>query len=235
MRNPGGAARALVLALVLVGVGIGIAAAAIPFYVQTRLASALRADLPAQRVDVTIRAGLRAALAGRFDRFILTVTEFRAGRLPVQELHVDLTGVEIDKGRLETNGELVLRHLDAGTAEATVTEAGLQEFIVSGGTLRDVRVRLADGQATVRGTIRVLTLDVPAMMRGNFFLPDDRRVAFRVREISIGNLPLAPEVGQSLSAAMNPLVTADDFPVPLRFTAVSAGGGELVLHAEVVR
>ncbi|HEY3247893.1 MAG TPA: DUF2993 domain-containing protein [bacterium] len=235
MTNPRGTTRAVALALVVIAVLIAIAAAAVPVYVQTRLAAALRASLGARRVAVTVRAGPRAALAGRFDRLILTAEEFRAGALPIQRLHADLTGVELDRGRLQKGGELVLRHLEAGTAEATVTEAGLQEFLASGGTLHNVQVRLAGGEATVRGTIRILAADVSAMMRGTFVIRDGRRVVFQVREISIGNIPLAPDIGRALSAAMNPLVTADDFPIPLRFTEVSASDGELVLRAEAAR
>jgi len=77
--------------------------------------------------------------------------------------------------------------------------------------------------------------DVRAVMRGAFVIRDGRQIAFLVRTISLADVRLPPEVGQSLSAAMNPLVTADDFPLPLRFVSVKADDGELVLRADAAR
>jgi hypothetical protein len=225
-------AWALIIAAAVAGVSVGLAAAAVPRYVESRLAAALRADLRAGRVVVTVHAGPRDALAGRFDTLDLTIEQFRAGDLPVHRLHAELTGVELDRGRLMSAGELVLRRLGRGSATVTVTEAGLQEYLEADGTLRNARVRLADGQATVRGSIRVLTVDVTATMRGEFVILDGDLLAFRVRSISLGDLALPPEVGQSLSAAMNPLVRADEFPLPLRFTSVRTDRGEVVLRAD---
>lgn len=233
-KSPRGA-RVLIVAAVLIGVSIGAAAAAIPFYVQSRLAAALRADLRAGRVDVTVRAAPQDALAGRFEQLDFTVENFLAGHLPVQHLQARLTDVELDRRRLDEHGDLVLRRLGEGTVTATVTEAGLQDYLTTTGTLRDARVQLAGGQATVRGTIRVLTVDVRAVMRGEFVISDGRRVAFRLRMLSIADITLPADVGQSLSAAMDPLLTADDFPLPVRFTGLTADRGELVLRADVSR
>jgi len=227
--------RAVVAAVVLVGAAVGLAAAAIPRYVESRLAASLRNDLHAGRVAVTVRAGPRDALAGRFEALDLTIEAFRVGDLPVERLEANLTGVELDRGRLTSSGELVLRRLGRGSATVTVTEAGLEQYLTSSGTLRSARVRLAGGEATVRGVIRVLTLDVTAVMRGEFTIPNGDRVAFRVRSISLGEVRLPPEVGQTLSATMNPLVRADAFPLSMRFTSVRTDRGELVLRADTPR
>lgn len=227
--------RVLVVAAIVIGVSIGVAAAAIPFYVQSRLAAALRADLGAGRVEVGLRAGPQDALAGRFAQLDVTIEDFRAGALPVKRFEAHLTGVELDRARLERRGTLVLRHLTEGRATVVVTEEGLQAYLTASGTLRDARVRLARGEASVQGVIRVLTIDVRAMMRGAFVIRDGRQIAFVVRSMSLADVSLPAEVGQSLSAAMNPLVKADDFPLPVRFVSLTVDGGELVLHADAAR
>lgn len=235
MTTPSVAVRVLVVAAIVIGVSFGAAAAAIPLYVQSRLAAALRTDLRARRVDVTVRASPQDAWAGRFERLDVTVEDFLAGALPVRRFDARLAGAEIDRQRLERRGELFLRRLAEGTMTVTVTEAGLQDYLLASGTLREARVRLAGGEATVQGVIRVLTVDVRAVMRGAFVIRDGRQIAFLVRTISLADVRLPPEVGQSLSAAMNPLVTADDFPLPLRFVSVRADDGELVLRADAAR
>lgn len=233
--GPSKPVRAVIAAVILVGASVGLAAAAIPRYVESRLAAALRNDLHAGRVAVTVRAAPQDALAGRFDALDLTIDAFRAGDLPVERLEANLTGVELDRGRLTQSGELVLRRLGRGSATVTVTEAGLEQYLTASGTLRGARVRLAGGEATVRGVIRVLTLDVTAVMRGEFIIPNGDRVSLRIRSISLGEVRLPPEVGQSLGAAMNPLVRVDDFPLPMRFTSVRTDHGELVLRAGTPR
>lgn len=227
-----GTVRVFVAAAIVVGISIGVATAAIPWYVQSRLAAALQTDLRAGRVDVTLRAAPTDALAGRFDQLDVTIEDFPAGMLPVRRFEAHLSGVEIDRARLERGGNLTLRHLTAGTATVIVTERGLQHYLSANGTLRDVRVRLARGEATVQGVIRVLSLDVRAVMRGAFVIRDGREIAFMVRRISLADVPLPADVGQALGGAMNPLVKADDLPIPLRFVSLTADGGELLLRAD---
>lgn len=229
------AVRVLVIAAIVLGISIGVAAAAIPWYVQSRLAAALRTDLRAGRVDVSLRAAPTSALAGRFDQLDVTIEDFLAGSLPVQRFEARLTGVELDRARLERRGELVLHRLTNGTATVVITEAGLQDYLTSSGTLREARVRLARGEATVRGVIRVLTIDVRAVMRGTFVIRDGRQIAFVVRTISLADVSLPADVGQTLSAAMNPLIKADEFPLPVRFTHVITEDGSVTVRADAVR
>ncbi len=220
-----GVALALLAAVLVVWFGI-------PAYLQWRLEAALRRALPAETISVGVRGRPDAVLAGHFARLTLDIRRAQVDGLPVERFTADFSSVEIDRQGLFEGGELKIRHIGAGQASLVLTEEGLQRYLEEAKGIKGARVRLADGLISVEGTVMLLQYEIRATMRGRFIVQHSREVVLQVESLSISGVALPPDIANTLVTPMNPLLTVDQLPVPLRLQAVAIEHGQLTLTAE---
>lgn len=223
--------RSRVGLVLVVLAAIVVPVAAIPSVLGWRLQSALRHDLAAQDVRVILQGEL-GAVTGRFTRMMLEVRGTRLNRLPVQELRAEFTDIEIDSQRVLRRGELAIRRIGSGRATLVVSEEGLQHYVAETTGSPGVRVRLADGMVMVGGKITVLEVPVDVTMGGRLMIQDGRRVVLHLETLAVSGLVLPPDVANAMMASINPLLTVDELPIPVRLREVQVDDGRLTVIAE---
>ncbi len=218
--------------------GIWIAIAAIvvgpfllfPSIVGWRLEAALRKDMRAQSAHVSLPPGL-GTFRGNFSRLSMTVRQGRLDGVPVSELHADFSQVELDVGRVLRGGELAITHLGSGRASLTLTANDVQRFLVEQKGIRGIQVGLDDGIVLLQGKVNVLNFEIDVILRGRLVVLDGRSVVMRVETLAVSGVALPPSVADALAASMNPLLRADDLPLPFRISDVTVDDGRAIVQA----
>lgn len=216
----------LVLAAVLLLTSLGI-----PTWIGWRLGAAVRRDFHARSADVLVRGGPTAVATGEFSRLILIVHQAVIDGLPLDEVRADFRDVELDV-RDAFNGELVIHRIGGGQASLEATADDLQRYLVETKGIAGARVRLADGVVTVSGHVTVLAYQIDVTMRGRLAVAGGTKVVLRVETLSISGLSLPADAASALAATMNPLLTIDQLPVPLRLKDVTVRDGRVIVTAE---
>lgn len=209
---------------------VAIPVLAFPQVVAWRLKASLSNDLHAQSVRVSLRGGLTSAVTGRFSRFALDARRGVGDGLPFDILRAEFTDVDLDVGAALRRGELVVTRVGGGEASITLTEEDVQRYLADAKGVAGARVRLAGGVVAVGGNITILTHQIDVQLRGRL-VTAPRQVSLRVDMLSISGLALPPEIANALVASVNPLLTADQLPLPVRFTGADVADGRLHVTA----
>lgn len=191
----------------------------------------LRGALRAREASVRVTASPLAAVQGRLSRLHVRARGADFGGTIVDEVVLDLYGLTVDPGRA-LRGDLVLRGLEGGTAELVVGEENLRRYLESR-AVEGATVRMAGGVLEVTGRVAVLSALVDVTLHGGLVLRDGLRVDLEIRDLRVSGVLVPRELGTVLAVSVNPLLTAPQEPVPLRFTGVTVDGGTVHLTAEV--
>ena len=195
-----------------------------------RLEAALRTDMRAQSARVRLRSGL-GAFTGNFSRLTMTVRGGRLDGVPVSEIQAEFRDVGLDVGRVLSRGELAFTRVGSGRATLTLTADDVQRYLVEQKQLRGIQVSLEDGIVQLRGKVTVLNSEVDAILRGRLLILDGARLVMHVETLVVSGVGLPPAVADALAASLNPLLRADDFPLPLRLADVTVDDGRAVVRA----
>jgi len=198
----------------------------------SRLQNDVRKEWRARDASVRVVAGPVGIARGRLARLSLRARGAMLDGTSVDEVTLDLRGVTIDPGRA-FRGDLVLRHVEAGTAALAVGEESLRRSLASHG-FRNPEVRMAEGVITITGQVTVLSAFVDVVLRAGLVVRDGRHLTLDVQELRVSGLEVPREVGNALAASINPILTAPREPVPLRLTGVTVSGGAARIAALVV-
>lgn len=204
---------------------------AIPGIMQWQLEAALRRSFPAESIRVGVRGRPDQILNGRISWLTLDIREAVVDGLRLAELTAQVAQLELDSPRLFNGGPLVIRKVGPGRASVTITEEGLRRYLEARG-LKNSKVRLSDGHLMLEGMIPVLQTDFRATMQGRFVLVEERQVVFQVESFTVSGLTMSPEIANVLIAPLNPLLRADQLPIPLRLRQLVVDKGRLTLMAE---
>jgi hypothetical protein len=210
------------IAAVLVGPGL---------ILSSRLESDLQAALRARDVSVRATAGPLAIFQGRVARLRVRARDAKFDGTTVDEVALDLRGVRVDPGRA-FRGDLVLRDVDGGRAMLVVGETRLREYLESRG-VQGATVQLDDGVVRVAGRVTILNALVEVTLRAGFVIRGGTRLDLDVQELRVSGLEVPRDVGNVLASSVNPILTAPEQPVRLRFTGVAVDGGTVRLAGEV--
>ncbi len=221
------------VAYVLVAALVAISTVVIPGLVQWRLEAALHETLSADLIKVGVRGRPETILRGHVTWLTLEIRQAKMDGLLVDALRAEFSQVELDSPHLLRGGPLRLKRIRAGRASLVLTEDGIRRYLEQAG-IRSARVRLADGLVTFEGTIPVLDHEFHATMRGRFAILEGRRVVLRVDTLSVSGVVLPPEVANVLITPLNPLLTVEELPIPLRLVQIAVDHGQLTLMAEPV-
>lgn len=224
--------RGIVYLLVVGFALLAVWTVVIPGFVQWRLEAALYQVLPAERIKVGVRGRPEAIMRGQIPWLTVDVRRARVDALPIEALTAEFSQVELDSARLFGGGQLTVRRIGAGRASLVLTEEGLRRYLEQAQGVRSVRVRLADGVMTLEAMIPLLQQEFRATMQGRFVILDGRRVILRVENLSVSGVTLPSEIANILLAPLNPLLSVEQLPFPLRLQTVAIENGQLTLTAE---
>lgn len=216
----------------LIVVAIVIVAPAV--VVSWQLSNGVQRDLQTDDASVRVIAGPIGIVTGRINRLRLRAEDARVEGVIVSEIRVTLRDVILDTRRA-LGGRLVIRRTGAGTASIVVDEAAMQRYLAEQREVRNARVHLDDGIATITGTVNVLNSSLEVGLRARLEVARGRDIVLRVEHIGIGGVALPPDLGNALATAVNPLVTAPQQPIPIRFTSVAVDNGRAVITGEPAR
>lgn len=117
------------------------------------------------------------------------------------------------------------------TLDAIVDEPGLQAFVQAKvpSQVRDVQVFLGDGLIKISAKA-VVILPISFTAYCALEIVDGRELHLRLHDVQPGGPVRSMLEGQI--EEMNPVLTTDDLPVPVRLTAVRVDEGQIVLSGE---
>jgi hypothetical protein len=197
----------------------------------SRLESNLQAALQARDASVRVTGGPLVIFQGRLARLRVRARDAKFDGTTVDEVTLDLRGVSVDPGRA-FRGDLLLRGVDGGRAVLLVGEARFREYLESRG-VQGAAVRLDDGAVRVTGRVTILNALVEVTLRAGLVIRDGVRLDLDVQELRVSGLEVPRDVGNALASSVNPILTAPQQPVRLRFTGVGVDGGTARLTGEV--
>ncbi len=219
------------IALIVAVVLIIVAPAAI---LSWELSVGLRRDLRARDAAVRVRAGPLGLVTGRVGRLDFRAREAVLSGLDVSEVHGSLVGVTLDPAQA-WRGHLVVRSATGGSVTVVVRDADLERHLISTRGMRTARVRMDDGIVAINGTVVALNSAVDVAVRARLSVADRRHLVLRIAALTIGGVTIPADVGNVLAAAVNPVLTAPQTPVPLTLTGVLVDNGRAVITAEPAR
>jgi hypothetical protein len=95
-----------------------------------------------------------------------------------------------------------------------------------------VVVKFADGLVRVTGTVSVLDARADVTVVGHLVVRDARQIVLDVDTLNVVGLAVPSGVANVLITPLNPLLTVDTLPIPLRLTSVDVKEGSAVVTAE---
>lgn len=204
--------------------------AVFPVVLRWRLEAGLRTAVHARAVSIGYTGGPVAFSRGRFASLHLRLRRAALDGLTVDDFRGDFTDVTADAQAL-WRGDLVVRHIGGGHATLTLREEDLARYLLDRRGIRSPVVRLANGIVTLGGQVNVLNTQLDVRLQGRLSIVDGRRVVLDAQTLSIGGLELPSEIAGAVVAAVNPLMTVENFPLPLKLVDVTVDGGAIVLTA----
>jgi hypothetical protein len=124
-----------------------------------------------------------------------------------------------------------VRYLGPGQVVLRVHERDLAKYLEGKG-IRNARVRLREGRLMLEGTVLLLNAQVLVTIEGDLSVRNGREVVLTVQTLAIGGVGMPEEVATVLLAQVNPLLTVEHLPVPVRLREITAEHGILTLTAE---
>lgn len=173
-------ARGCLLGLLGVVVGLALVGAVVDagarHYATSRIEKRIVAVAPESRgVKARIHSSpfLQIALNGHIDEVGAHIAQLAEKPLRFSDVDVDVRGVQIDQGRLASEGKIVITHIDSGRITLAVTAADFSAAIGLPVSLGDAVIGAASGRVkvSVASATRQLVIDVVGVHRFALQLP----------------------------------------------------------------
>lgn len=197
-----------------------------------RLEGSLRRSLATPYVSVRLVGWPTAVITGQYVRVSMVAHRASVGRLGVDEFAVRLRGVRLDILRAVLFGRFVVRSADGGQATVRLLQGDVQQALEDRPYVEGAAVRFDSGLVHLSGTVTVAGAKVDVDLVGALVLRDSRQVALHVETMNVRGLSLPPGVANMVIAPLNPLLSVDTLPVPLRLVGVEVRDGSAVITAE---
>ncbi|SDF27717.1 LmeA family phospholipid-binding protein [Sporomusa acidovorans] len=206
----------------------------LPKLVSDAVAQGLR-DLTGSR-QVTAKVDKAPAILmfdGKFDRVRADASEVKTEKITFENMHVDLTGVEVDTQALLTSRKLVLKKVDEVQLTAAIGQEELAAFLnnsVKG--VKNAAVTITPGKVQVRSTLNLGAIArVDVKLEGRITGDrDNRRIKFVTDQFWLNNTPVG-NVGGSLLTEL-PLVDLKKLPFNVNVRDVVMEQGQVIIYAD---
>ena len=197
-----------------------------------RLQGALRQSLATPFVNVRLIGWPAAVVSGRYVQLSIVAHRASADGVVLDELAAQLQDVQLDPMRAAAFGQLVLRHIGGGQVTVRLLQEDVQRALESRSAVSGVVVKFAEGLVRVSGTVSVLDARADVTLVVHLVVRDARQIVLDVETLNVVGLAVPPSVANVLITPLNPLLTVDSLPVPLRLTGVDVKEGSAVVTAE---
>jgi hypothetical protein len=197
-----------------------------------RLQGSLRQSLATPFVSVRLVGWPAAVLTGRFAQVSVIAHRASADGLVLDELAVRLREAQLDPVRAVALGHFVLRSVAGGEATVRLLQEDVQRALENRSFVSGVRVRFADGLVQVAGTMAVAGVSANVELTGRLVVRDARQIVLQVETMTVSGMMLPSGVANVVIAPLNPLLTVDPLPVPMRLMSVEVKEGSAVITAE---
>lgn len=207
-----------------------VAAAALNPLLAWRLQTALRQSLATPFVTVRLIGWPGAILSGRYPQVTIVAHRASADGVVLDELSAQLQDVQLDPVRAAALGQFLVRSIGSGQVTLRLLQEDVQRAVENRSSATGVSVRLGGDVVRVAGTVPVL--DVRAEVSGRLIVRGAREVVLDVATMELVGVSVPPSVANVLISPLNPLLTVDSLPVPVRLTSVEVKEGSAVVTAE---
>ncbi len=197
-----------------------------------RLQGSLRQSLATPFVSVRLVGWPAAVLTGRYAQVSMIAHRASADGLVLDEFAVRLREAQLDPVRAAVLGRFVLRSVNGGEATVRLLQEDVQRALENRSYVGGVRVRFADGVVQVAGAVSVAGVSANVELTGRLVVRDGRQIVLNVETMTVSGMALPPGMANVVVAPLNPLLTVDPLPVPLRLMSVEVKEGSAVITAE---
>ena len=211
-----------------------LAVALAPTVLSWRLRTAVaRSFAGSPQVSVQVNAPPWAIVTGALDALNLNVRRAIAGRLAIEQLSLRLEDVKVDPGRLLRGDASAITRVGRGEGEVTLAQEDVQTFLASAKGVRRAVLRLDAGVITIEGDVRLGAVDLRVRMEGRLVVASPTTVDLYVQTLTVSGVQIPREIGSVLVSSLNPLITLDGMPVPMRIESVAVEGGQVRLSVRI--
>lgn len=197
-----------------------------------RLEGTLRRTLATPYVTVRLVGWPTAVVTGQFARVTVIVRRATISGLVVDEFAARLRGVRLEPLRAGLRGQFVIRAVEGGSATVRLLADDIQRAVQDRSYVEAATVRFVGTTVHVAGTVAVAGAKVEVSFAGRLVVEDTRYVVLRVETMTFRGLSLPPGVANLVIAPLNPLLSVNALPIPLRLTGVEVNDGKAVITAE---
>ena len=211
-----------------------LAVALAPTVLSWRLRTAVaRSFAGSPQVSVQVSAAPWAIVTGALDGVTIEARSAIAGRLTIEQLSLRLEDVKVDPGRLLRGDASAITRVGRGEGEVTLAQEDVQTFLASAKGVRRAVLRLDAGVITIEGDVRLGAVDLRVRMEGRLVVASPTTVDLYVQTLTVSGVQIPREIGSVLVSSLNPLITLDGMPVPMRIESVAVEGGQVRLSVRI--
>jgi hypothetical protein len=228
--------RLLVVALIFSVIIVGAIELVLPGVVARELSSGLQEAFgTGEAMTVKLRSfpAVRM-LTGRLGQVSVVSVNVPAGALTLDTLKVTIENVSVNLRDLLSHKGLAVTHSGAKIV-ITVSEGSLERYLLADvDTLDRPKVKIGTNGMDLSGDLLVAGRKVPVTFGGQFALKDEHTVTFSVTRVQVAGADVPEEfVGPFLGLLGGVELSLDleEFPLPLKGTALRQEEGKLVIEA----
>ncbi len=221
----------IILFLVMVAAAIEVI---LPRLVADAVAQGLRDMTGSQQVMAKVdKSPAILMLDGKFDRVRADVSDVKTEKINFENMHINLTGVEVDTGALLSTRKLVLKKVDEVDITATISQEALATSLnnsVKG--VKNAVVNITSGKVEVRSALALGGIArVDVKLDGRIASDrDNRRIKFVTDQFWLNNTPVG-NIGGSLLTEI-PLVDLKKLPFNVNVRDVVMEQGQVIIYAD---
>lgn len=228
------AGRRLVTWLLVIVVLVIGAVIVAPAVVAWRVEAAIAQEFPGSAsVDVRVRTAPWRLIRGTLDRVEVDARRAPTGGIIADRLSVRLRDVHLDLSRLMLERTLAVARVGDGEGMVVLGHEDLARYLATAKGLGRAVVTLAGGVVTIEGDVRVGVTDLRARLEGRLVVVSPTTVDLHVQTLTVSGVEIPEETGRVLVSGLNPLITLQGLPVPIRIESVAVEEGKVHMRLRV--
>jgi len=185
------------------------------------------------QVNVRVQAPPWALVTGSLPAVTIDVRHALLGRLPIERLALRLQDVDVDPARLIRGDPSAVTRVGRGEGEVILTQKDVEAFLATAKSVQRAVLRLEGGVVAVEGDVRLGQLDLRARMEGRLVVASPTTVDLYVQTLTVSGVEIPREIGGVLVSSLNPLISLDQIPFPVRIESVAVEGGQVRLTVRI--
>lgn len=171
-------------------------------------------------------------LEGKFDRITADVSDVKTEKITFRNMHINLTGVDVDIQTLLTSRKLVLQKVETAELTAAISQEELATFLNSSVKgVKNAVVNIAPGKIQVTSALSLGFARVDVKLEGRIAGDrEQRRIKFVTDRFWLNNTPVG-NIGGSLLTEL-PLVDLSKLPFNVNVRDVVMEEGQVIIYTD---